>query len=334
MTRERTDVLSVGDAATDVFIRLVDSHVRVLHDEDGRWMDLPFGGKVPFEYAQTVEAGGNAANAAVSFSRLGLSTAMASHVGGDQVGRDIEAALQHEGVRTHLVRLDQGLPSNRNFVLWFGQDRTILVHHQLYDYHWPHLSPQEVPRWVYLSSVGSSASEYFGQIAAWLDSEPSVRLAFQPGTQQIAHGVGPLRELYNRAEVLVCNREEAVEIGGGDHEDMENLLVSLHRLGPHVVVITDGPDGAYASDGSARYLVPSYPDPSPPRERTGAGDAFASTLVAALIKGHPLPDALAWAPVNSMSVVQQVGSQAGLLSEDALLSHLKDAPEGYAVTEW
>ena len=328
------DVLSVGDAATDVFIRLSDRHIRVWEDDHGHWMDLPFGGKVPFEFALTVEAGGNAPNAAVGFSRLGLATAIATHVGSDQIGRDMQAALHGEGVDTHLLRFDPGQPSNRNFVLWFAQDRTILVRHQLYDYHWPHLSPREVPRWMYLSSVGCDAPEYFDRIVAWLDTEPSVRLAFQPGTLQIAQGYEPFKSLYRRTHVLICNREEAVEIGGGNHSDIADLLASLRRLGPEIVVVTDGPEGAYASDGTHRLRVPSYPDPAAPLERTGAGDAFSSTLVAALVKGRPLGEALAWAPINAMSVVQQVGSQTGLLSESELLQLLKCAPETYAVTSW
>ncbi len=328
------DVLSVGDAATDVFIRLSDAHIRIWEDDHGHWMDLPFGGKVPFEYALTVEAGGNAANAAVGLSRLGLSSAIAAHVGSDQIGRDMEAALAREDVDTHLVRFDPGQPSNRNFVLWFGQDRTILVHHELYDYHWPHLSPREVPGWIYLSSVGSDGAGYYDQIVSWLDTEPSVRLAFQPGTFQIALGAEALSPLYRRTEVLICNREEAVEIGGGDHGHMADILDSLHRLGPRIAVVTDGPEGAYASDGTRRYRVPSYPDPFPPKERTGAGDAFSCALVAALVQGHPLCEALAWAPINAMSVVQEVGSQTGLLTEEALLEFLKCAPESYAVTTW
>jgi len=328
------DVLSVGDTATDVFIRLSDAHIKIWQDDQGHWMDLPFGGKVPFEYALTVEAGGNAANAAVGFSRLGLSTAVAAHVGSDQIGRNMQAALEREGVDTHLVRFDPGQPSNRNFVLWFGQDRTILVHHELYDYHWPHLSPREVPRWVYLSSVGNDAAEYYEQIVSWLDDEPSVRFAFQPGTFQIAMGTDAFRGLYRRTDVLVCNREEAVEIGGGDHGHMAEILDSLHRLGPRIAVVTDGPEGAYASDGTTRYRVPAYPDPSPPKERTGAGDAFSSALVAALVQGRPLSEALAWAPINAMSVVQEVGSQTGLLGESELLTYLKGAPESYAVTTW
>src|SRR5579872_3486632 len=112
------DVLCVGDATADVFIRLTDGHIRTWEDDDGHWMDLPFGGKVPFDYALTVEAGGNAANVAVGLSRLGIPTAMAAHVGSDQVGHDMQDALHREGVDTHLVRFDQAHPSNRNFVLW------------------------------------------------------------------------------------------------------------------------------------------------------------------------------------------------------------------------
>jgi len=65
------------------------------------------------------------------------------------------------------------------------------------------------------------------------------------------------------------------------------------------------------------------------RARTGAGDAFASTFVAALIKGNNIEGALQWAPINSMSVVQKVGAQAGLLSERELENFLRHSPDWY-----
>lgn len=325
------DVMSVGDAATDVFIRLIKGCFDVRHDERGRWLQFPFGEKVPFDCARTVEAGGNAANAAVGFARLGLSTALVAHVGSDQIGRDMQAALHREGIDTRFMRFDPGTASNRKFVLWAGEDRTILVRHEIYDYHWAHLRPKEVPRWIYLSSVGSDAVEYYGQLAEWLSSEPAVNFAFQPGTFQIAQGPEVLGMLYRRAQVLICNREEAAELDGGDHGDVPDLLNRLHRLGPRTVVVTDGPAGAFASDGVRQFSVPAYPDPSPPMERTGAGDAFASTLVGALAKGHPLEVALAWAPVNAMSVVQNVGSQTGLLREEDLVHLVECAPASYAI---
>jgi sugar/nucleoside kinase (ribokinase family) len=328
------DVISVGDTATDVFIRLLEGRVKTVEDASGRWLMFPYGDKLPFDHAQTVESGGNAANAAVAFSRLGLTTTFATHVGDDQVGRDIQLALRREGVDTHLLRVDPGVPTNRNFVLWFGEDRTILVRHQIYDYHWTHLRPSEIPRWLYLSSIGSDAPQYYDQLAEWLKAEPSVRFAFQPGTFQIALGAYALTALYRRADLLVCNREEAVEIGGGNVHDMADLLQRLHGLGAHTVVITDGPAGAFASDGTARYSVPSYPDRAPPTDRTGAGDAFTATLMAAICKGHSLDEALAWAPINAMSVVQHVGSQAGLLTEQEVKEWLVQAPASYSVSKW
>ena len=76
-----------------------------------------------------------------------------------------------------------------------------------------------------------------------------------------------------------------------------------------------------------------YPDPKPPISRTGAGDAFASTFTSAIALGLTPAEALAWAPINSMSVVQQVGAQKGLLTRDALLEYLKNAPDDYKASQ-
>ena len=72
-----------------------------------------------------------------------------------------------------------------------------------------------------------------------------------------------------------------------------------------------------------------YPDPKPPLERTGAGDAFSSTTAISILLGNDLPTALAWGAVNSMSVVQYVGGQEGLLSREKLEEYLKNAPEDF-----
>jgi sugar/nucleoside kinase (ribokinase family) len=142
-------------------------------------------------------------------------------------------------------------------------------------------------------------------------------------------GVERLKRLYKRTEVLLLNREEAALVSGGDHNNVHDLLDKLHALGPKTVIITDGPKGAYASDGTKRLKMPPYPDPKPPFERTGAGDSFSSALVAALIKGKDLEVALQWGPINSMNVVQYTGAQAGLLDQKSLEELLSKAPEWY-----
>jgi len=77
------------------------------------------------------------------------------------------------------------------------------------------------------------------------------------------------------------------------------------------------------------WFQPPYPDPKPPFERTGAGDAFSSTTVAALALGNDLPTALSWGAINSMSVVQQIGAQKGLLTRPQIEKYLEDAPPDF-----
>ncbi len=327
---DQIDVLSVGDIVTDAFIKLQDDQAVVYNsDDDTKWLAMPFGMKIPFDHSEIIEAVGNAPNAAVSFARLGLNSALAANVGGDQHGRDMIVALHKKKVDSRYVHINPGKASNYHYVLWYKEERTILIKHEEYDYHWPHLKPKEIPKWIYFSSISKNALEMHDDMAEWLEDHPEVNLAFQPGTFQIEAGAERLDKLYRITKVLVVNRQEAVKISHGDYDDIQGLFKRLHHLGPKIVVITDGPTGAYASDGENHFKMPPYPDPAPPFERTGAGDAFTSTFIAALIKGSNVEGALQWAPINSMSVVQKVGAQAGLLTQHEISELLEKAPEWY-----
>ena len=168
-------------------------------------------------------------------------------------------------------------------------------------------------------------------IEKYLQENQEVKLAFQPGTFQINLGPEKLKGIYDRTEVFFCNVSEAEKILKLENakSDIKDLLDGIHKLGPKIAVITDGPKGAYTSDGTMTWFMPPYPDPQPPFERTGAGDAFASTMTAALALGKSIPEALTWAPINSMSVVQKIGAQAGLLTREALEQFLAQAPADY-----
>lgn len=328
---EQPDVISIGDIVTDVFLKLFEDQAHQYSNEHGEWLAIPFGTKIPYDTVETVKGVGNAANAAVCFSRLGLVSAFASNVGDDQEGRDMIASLSQNKVDTRFVRINPDKVSNIHYALRYKVERTILIKHEAYDYHWPHLRPTEIPKWLYFSSVSQHAMEYHDQIADWLEDNAEVKLAFQPGTFQLEAGVDRLRRIYQRSEVLIVNREEAVTITNGNYHDFHDLLAKLHDIGVKIAVITDGPAGAVASDGNQAYKIPLYPDPAPPIDRTGAGDAFASTFIAALIKGYNITGALQWAPINSMSVLQKVGAQAGLLSEPELEQYLSNSPESYKI---
>ena len=105
---------------------------------------------------------------------------------------------------------------------------------------------------------------------------------------------------------------------------------SLRALGPKIVCITDGPQGAYMSAPEGNYFMPPYPDPKPPVNRTGAGDAFAATFVSYLARGFSSLEALRRAPINSAFVVQEIGAQKGLLTRERLEEYLTTAPKDFS----
>ncbi len=146
-------------------------------------------------------------------------------------------------------------------------------------------------------------------------------------------GTEALKDIYQRSDVFVCNVEESQRILKLETRDLKILLKAMHDLGPKIVCITDGPAGAYMSDGEHAYFMPIYPDPAPPFERTGCGDAFTATFMSALIMGLTPLEALVWAPINPMNVVQHVGAQKGLLTKEQLLEWLAKAPADYKPRE-
>lgn len=321
------DFVAVGDITTDAFIRIKQASVYFDPREHEEKICLTNGTKIPYESLTIVPAVGNSPNAAVSAARLGLNSALVSNLGDDQFGRDCLARMREERVATDFIKVHGGQKSNYHFVLWHKAERTILIKHEKYPYVFPDINS---PKWIYFSSVGEDSLPYHQEIAAYLKAHPEIKLAFQPGTFQIKLGYETLKELYHHTEVFFCNKEESqLILNMHDVSDIPTLARALHERGPKIVVVTDGPNGAHAFDGTDVWFMPPYPDPAPPYERTGAGDAFASTFASALALGKDVREALMWAPINSMSVVQKIGAQEGLLHRTDLERYLSEAPEDY-----
>ena len=325
---EKLDFIAIGDTVIDAFIHLKNDQAHTTRGPaNTQVLCMPFGAKVPFDFAKVVYAVGNSANASVSAARLGLKSGLITNLGNDYRADQCLEVFAKEGVATDYIKKQDGKNTNYHYVLWYKDDRTILIKHEEFAYSMPDV---DSPKWLYLSSLGANSVQYHHDILAYLQSHPDIKLAFQPGTFQIGLGTEVLGDLYKRTEVFFCNTEEAALIlkKNGDRKDLAKMMT---EIGPKIAVITDGAKGAFVCDGTNTWYMPVYPDPAPPYERTGAGDAFASTFVAALALGKTPAEAIEWAPVNSMSVVQKVGAQEGLLTREQLEQFLKDAPVDYKV---
>lgn len=323
------DILCVGDVVTEPFIKLTDAEATCDIDHENCKLCMRFGDKIPYESAEICRAVGNSANASVAGARLGLQSALVAWIGDDEVGKGDMEELAKNKVITDYMRTAPGFASNYHYVLWYDVERTILVKHTEFPYEWDMSIPP--PKWIYLSSMASNSLAYHEQIGDYLAAHPEVKLAFQPGTFQMKLGFDKLKKIYDRTELFFCNVEEAQRIMATKEHDKVMLMKLLKEIGPKIIVMTDGINGAYAYDGTNAYFMPVYPHK--PFERTGAGDAFSSTLVSALAVGKNLEEALSWAPINSMSVVQQVGAQKGLLSREKLEEFLAQAPADYKINK-
>jgi ribokinase len=318
------DIIAIGDIVTDAFIRLKQAEVQDSLDHQSKELCVTFGDKVPFEFVKVIKGVGNSANAAVSAARLGLKSALISNVGDDQNGKEMIEEIAKNNVSIEYIQTNKGKTSNYHYVLWYDVERTILIKHEHYDYALPEIS---APKWIYLSSLGENSLEFHKKLAEYLKLNPEVKLAFQPGTYQMRFSLDDMKDIYARSDIFFCNVEEAQRILKIQEKDIKKLLSLISALGPKITVITDGINGAYAYDGIDSWFMPVYPHE--PVERTGAGDAFASTLTSAIALGKSLEEALSWGPINSMSVVQYVGAQEGLLTREKLEEYLKNAPADY-----
>jgi len=215
------------------------------------------------------------------------------------------------------------LPSNHHIVLNFKGERTILIHHQPWKFNLPDLDRS---RWVYLTSMSPSylESNVVEQLINYIERS-GAKLFYQPGTFQIKFGVNKNARLLSLTELFIVNLEEAKVILGhheSDNISIKKLLNGIVDLGSRMAIITDGGKGSFGFDGEKYYKLDIFP--ANLVEMTGAGDAYATGVLAGLFHGKDLPEAMRWGAANGASVVEQVGPQAGLLSYDKMQEKLKE----------
>jgi sugar/nucleoside kinase (ribokinase family) len=314
------DLISVGDATMDVFVKINDASVSCDIDTHECKLCLSYADKIAAEEVNFI-IGGNAANAAVSSRRLGLATAFLSTIGDDTTGKQILDIFQKEGVSLEHLSVAPGTASNYSVVINFQAERTILVHHVARTYGWNITQP---PKWFYLTSMGEGYEAIYNQVIMTA-KQTHASVAFNPGTHQLKAGLESIRAAIAASAIFIVNKEEAAHILGLTKLPLvQELLVGLKNLGPEIVVITDGQAGAYAFDGQQTFHMGIYVGPVV--ERTGAGDAFGSAFTVAISQGRTIPEALQWGTANSTSVVAHIGPQAGLLDQQGIAKMIASNP--------
>lgn len=330
MSGKTFDLVTIGDSTVDTFIKIHDATVLCDINRKNCTISVPYGSKIPVdEIAYSVA--GNAANVAVGAVKLGLSTAIYTNLGDDDQGKTIKSALLSAGVSGDYIKVNAGRRSNLSVVLGFQGERTIFSYHQDWTYQLPKLAGA---KWVYLTSMAETFtnSDIIDEVSRYI-AKSGAKLIFGPGTHQLSADTKILAKILEHCELLILNAEEAKKMLGVDQKekaDYGDLLSGLLLLGPKEAVITDGEEGSYGTDGSKNFKLGIFP--TQVRDKTGAGDAYASGLAAALHYGLPLSEAMVWGTINASHEIQEVGTQKGLMNREELERHRKTVPELAAVS--
>jgi len=356
-------VLTLGGVMQDIFIDFDDPYMLHMHikDREQSFIVLEEGKKITVDDVHTF-VGGGAANAAVSFKRLGLDVECFFKIGADHAGDFILEHLAKEQVKTaHVIRTKEAqtgtsfiIPSpsgNKAALVYRGANLT--------------MKKKEIPfdaideaDLVYITSLSFSLSPLLPLIAAYAKKNKTL-VATNPGSNQVRNGAHDLVKALSNIDILILNSYEAKQLMvslvsanpslqrelSQEKEvkttkkvptllrsplTFQQVCFSLPQYfqeilshGPKIALVTNGAEGVYAASQDTIYF---YPSPKIKVVSTvGAGDSFASAFVASLLQGKTIEDALVAGTLNSSSVLGHIGTHTGLLTEKELGGRLKEA---------
>ena len=312
------DIITLGGLIQDIIflIKKEDGLVLANKKDPLRQKLLAFeqGAKIYIERA-FIGSGGGAANAAVSFASLGLKTAVISCVGEDTRGQELIDSSKKKGVETRFIQKTKKEMTGFSLICSLKDKGMTIFSLRGADRNLKVSSLQGIKtKWFYITSL---TTPHWPKILEKISKIQS-KVAFNPGQIQLKNIVS-LKKFLKKAEVLILNKDEALELILKLEKrkkvlSLKELSRKIWFLGPKMVAITDGKRGAAAFDGKSYYFQKALKVKAV--DTTGAGDAFGSAFVASLFYWpNNLKRALSWGIKNSSSVIQKFGAQAGLLKK-------------------
>ncbi len=318
-------IICIGSASKDIFFPTGEGILMDTPEDITAQKKVAFEVGAKYQVEDRFEAvGGVAANCAQGLARLGLEVSTYSCVGDDQIGDWVVESLRDEHVGTELVERRPGAQTDLSAILVFTQngERTIFFNrdaNELLQVDGEKLSGAE---WIFVSALNGAWQENL-RTAVAAAQENNIKLALNPGQRNMKDDVATVLEAVKVADVLLVNKDEAIELvlgmGQASSEALQDelfLIKSLHAYGAKVIGMTDGIRGAWGYDGECIIFVDVLRQKAV--DATGSGDAFGSGFLAAQIQGLGLEQSLRFGIVNGGNVVRFYGAKEGLLHADVI----------------
>ena len=316
------DIITVGSATVDVFAHTKSELIKIkTSSSEEDLIAYPSGSKILIKELRFTTGGGGT-NTAVSLARLGHKVAYLGSLGNDENGKRILDLLKKEKI-DFIGRLTNDITGYSIILDSIEHDRTILTYKgannklKFFNINQKKLKT----KWFYFSSMVSESFRTLEKLAEFAEKN-KIKIAFNPSTYLAEKGSGYLKKILIRTTILILNKEESSLLVGKNN--VKIMLKELYRLGPEIIVITDGKKSINAYDGKNIYVL--IPNKIKVVESTGAGDAFASSFLSGIIKKNDVEFALKMGLANSESVITHPGAKNRLLKYNKILKAIKKRP--------
>ena len=258
--------------------------------------------------------GGKSLNVALTASTFSEDVALIARVGNDIFGLEILDRLMRRGLITQYITIDEAAHTGVGHVRVDeqGQYDTIVVNGANWNLDESDvdtfLADGYIPKYV-VFNFETDVHLLKKIIPKFRDLGSKIVINFSPI-------VNDMRDLLSMVDVAVLNLEEAQQILNTGADDPHVLLHKLKTLGPDIVVITQGADGAVAlnSDG-ALIQVPAQS--ATVKNTVGAGDGFLASFVYSIATGIDIEQSM----INATHVGKIICSkqEASLDKEDVYI---------------
>lgn len=265
-------------------------------------------------------------NTAIGLARLGCRVAFHARVGADSPGAMVRRTVRGEGIDDTSIIVDGRGPTG---LLLRDQHpyRAVEVSYHRRGSAATFLGPDDLPgasiadaRLLLMTGITPLLSESARELtvaAMKRAKEQGTCVAFDPNIRHRLRGeIGPpdFAAWTAASDIVVAGLAEAEWITRctGLTEAAQALLA----LGPRLVVLKCGADGAAATDGTTWWR--STPQSTPTTDPVGAGDAFNAGFIADLLAGHDVQTALDTGARCGRLVAQTVGDTDGFPTRAAL----------------
>ena len=310
------DVITTGSAVRDVFARTRD--IKTIKDKKfavGEAACFALGSKLNLDEVN-FSVGGGAINTAVTFANQGFKVAAICKIGNDPEGQDIREKSEAHGIHCDFFSEDKDHATSFSFILSLPDGSRTVFRYKGASWH---LAESSIPwaqlkaKWLYINHMAGASHKVLPRLLATAKKQ-GVKIVWNPGSTQFEKK-RELQRMMNFADVFIVNQEEASLITGIPYQKKKEIFKKLDDLVHGLVIMTKGKDGVEVSDGktlwssgvlSMKKIV----------DRTGAGDAFGSGFVAALMKKPgDVESAMQFASANATGVLTQWGANHGLLKK-------------------